>query len=181
MMMAEKSRLREQMLAIRAACNPALGAALADHIMRDCPPPPGAKVAAFISLPGEISTAPILTTLAARGHEICLPYTPKRGLALEFRAWHPGDALHPGRFGTVHPEGPVMVPDFILVPLLAFDATGNRLGYGGGYYDRTLASLPQAYRLGVAFAAQEMPHIPTTPTDIKLHAIATEQEVRIFP
>ncbi len=177
---AEKFLLRQQMLISRAACDPALGNALAANIMRHCPPPPGAKVAAFISLPGEISTAPILTALAARGHDICLPFTPKRGLALEFRAWRPGDILHPGRFGTVHPEGPVMVPDFILVPLLAFDAAGNRLGYGGGYYDRTLAAYPAAYRLGTAFAAQEIPYVPTTPTDIKLHAIATENGVRKF-
>lgn len=176
----EKSRLRRLMLARRAACDPALGATLAANIMRHCPPPLGAKVALFISLPGEISTAPILEALAASGHEICLPYTPKRGLALEFRAWRPGEALTPGRFGTVHPTGPLMVPDFILVPLLAFDATGNRLGYGGGYYDRTLAAHPAAFRLGTSFAAQETSRVPTSPTDIKLHAIATEQGVRKF-
>jgi 5-formyltetrahydrofolate cyclo-ligase len=174
---AEKISLRRQALARRAACDPALGAELATHIMRQCRPPPGAKIAAFISLPGEMSTAPIISALADENFTLCLPFTPPRGEALEFRAWRPGDILHPGRFGTVHPEGPVMVPDFILVPLLAFDAQGNRLGYGGGYYDRTLAARPKAYRLGLAFAAQEFSSLPTGPEDVSLHAIATEHGV----
>jgi 5-formyltetrahydrofolate cyclo-ligase len=176
----EKTLLRQQALARRAACDPALGAAMAAHIMRDAPPPPDAIVAGFISLPGEISTAALLAALAAKNIALCLPFTPPRGDALQFRAWRPGAPLVPGRFGTVHPEGPDMVPDFILIPLLAFDAAGNRLGYGGGYYDRTLAAYPSAYRLGCAFAAQGFPTIPTTPTDLKLHAIATEQGVTKF-
>ena len=92
----------------------------------------------------------------------------------------PNAALLVGRFGTRHTEGKQMTPDFILVPLLAFDATGNRLGFGAGYYDRTLAEHPSAFRLGCAFAAQEFKQIPTTHTDIKLHAIASELGIRRF-
>ncbi len=153
---------------------------MALHIMRESPPPPGAIIAGFISLPGEISTAPILTALAEKNYQLCLPYTPKRGEPLTFRGWRPGEILQPGRFGTVHSEGPELLPDFILIPLLAFDAQGNRLGYGGGYYDRSLAQLPNAYRLGLAYAAQEFAAIPHGPDDIKLHAIATEREFRKF-
>jgi len=176
----EKSLRRQQALARRAGCDPASGAAMAAHIMRDSRPPPGAVIAGFISLPGEIATAPILTKLAEQNFSLCLPYTPQRGLPLEFRTWRPGDVLHPGRFGTMHPKGPAVVPDFILIPLLGFDAAGNRLGYGGGYYDRTLAIFPNAYRLGCAFAAQEFTTIPAGPDDIKLHAIATEKGIKKF-
>ena len=85
-----------------------------------------------------------------------------------------------GRFGTMHPEGEIVRPDFLLVPLLAYDASGNRLGYGGGYYDRSLAALPHAFRLGCAFSAQFFEHVPTEPTDLHLHAVATELGVTRF-
>ncbi|HQT38310.1 MAG TPA: 5-formyltetrahydrofolate cyclo-ligase [Acidocella sp.] len=175
-----KSAARAAALANRAACDPAVGAAMAIHIMRDCRPPAGATVAAFASLDGEISTIPILNLLHHEKFNICLPVTPKRGEPLQFRQWQPGDTMVSGRFGTSHTDGPEMTPQFILVPLLAFDRHGNRLGYGAGYYDRTLARLPNAYRLGCAFAAQEMELVPTGPDDVKLHAIATELGVRVF-
>jgi 5-formyltetrahydrofolate cyclo-ligase len=80
----------------------------------------------------------------------------------------------------LQPKGEVRTPDFLLVPLLAFDRARNRLGYGGGYYDRTLAMLPNAFRLGCAYAVQEFPKLPTEPTDLKLHAVATERSLRRF-
>ncbi|MDE8348742.1 MAG: 5-formyltetrahydrofolate cyclo-ligase [Acidocella sp.] len=175
-----KSAARQTALTRRAACNPAVGAVMAQQIMRHCPPPPGAVVAGFVSLDGEIATAPLLNLLHHEKFNICLPVTPKRGQPLYFRKWQPDDTMIHGRFGTRHTDGPELIPDFILVPLLAFDQHGNRLGYGAGYYDRTLTLLPNAYRLGCAFAAQEMPEVPTGPDDVKLHAIATELGVRVF-
>jgi len=174
----EKSAARQAALARRAAGDPQAGPALAAQVLRHCPPPPGAIVAGFWPLPGEIDTIPLLHALSAGGWSLCLPVTPKRGFALTFRAWKPGEKLVPGRFGTHHPMGEEdETPDFILVPLLAFDAAGNRLGYGGGYYDRTLAALPHAYRMGCAFAAQQVEKIPTGPDDVKLNAIATELSI----
>jgi 5-formyltetrahydrofolate cyclo-ligase len=72
-----------------------------------------------------------------------------------------------------------MTPNFILVPTLGFDTKGNRLGYGAGYYDRTLAGLPNAFRLGCAFAAQEFKEVPAGAEDVRLHAIATENGVTV--
>ncbi len=174
-LVAEKSAARQAAMARRAAGDPAAGAALAAQVLRHCPPPPGAIIAGFWPLQGEIDTRPLMNALATAGWPICLPVTPKRGFPLTFRAWKPGEPLIPGRFDTKHPTGEEeQKPDFILVPLLAFDAAGNRLGYGGGYYDRTFATLPNAFRLGCAFSAQQTEKVPTGPDDVKLNAVATE-------
>jgi 5-formyltetrahydrofolate cyclo-ligase len=108
---------------------------------------------------------------------VVLPVTPKRGGALTFRGWRPGDVMIPERFGTMRPIGEVLVPDMLLIPLLAFDATGGRLGYGGGFYDRTLTELPGRFRLGCAFAAQQVDAVPVGPYDIRLDAVATEDGI----
>jgi 5-formyltetrahydrofolate cyclo-ligase len=178
---AAKVAQRALAIARRASCDPAAaGARLAEHVLRDLPPPPGAIVAGFWPMAHEIDILLLLEALAARGQSLCLPETPRRGLPLIFRAWRPGDALVAGRFGTMHPLGEIVRPDFLLVPLLAFDETGNRLGYGGGYYDRSLAALPHAFRLGCAFSAQCFEHVPTEPTDLRLHAVATELGITRF-
>jgi 5-formyltetrahydrofolate cyclo-ligase len=176
----EKAEARTEALKRRAGCDPELGAKLTENVLRECPPPPGAIVAGFWPIEGEIDIRPLLHALHERGHEIALPETPAMGNPLTFRTWLPGAPLVAGRFRTQHPAGSVVIPDFILVPLLAFDAKGNRLGYGGGYYDRTLAGLPDAFRLGCAFATQEMDDIPVEANDLKLHAMATEISVRRF-
>jgi 5-formyltetrahydrofolate cyclo-ligase len=153
---------------------------MAAHVLRDCLPPPGAIIGGFWPLPGEIDTRFLLHALAGRDFEIALPETPPIRGPLIFRNWQPGDVLMAGRFGTQHPTGAIRQPDFILVPLLAFDAEGNRLGYGGGYYDRTLAVLPDAFRLGCAFSTQESEAVPSSIYDRPLHALATEHGVRRF-
>jgi 5-formyltetrahydrofolate cyclo-ligase len=164
-------------MAVRAGCDPGRGACLARHVLRDAPPPPGAAVAGFWPLAGEIDIRPLLQALADRGHPVLLPVTPPRGQPLGFRRWRPGDAMATGRFGTPIPCGEAMAPAFLLVPLLAFDRRGHRLGYGAGYYDRTLALLPGLPTLGCAFAAQELDSVPAGPQDIALAAIATERGI----
>ena len=77
-------------------------------------------------------------------------------------------------FGTVRPEGEPVSPDVLLIPLLAFDRAGHRLGYGGGFYDRTLAALSRRRTIGCAFAAQEAPEVPAGPDDVLLPRVATE-------
>jgi 5-formyltetrahydrofolate cyclo-ligase len=165
---------------LRARCDPACGASLAAHVLASDLVPPGAVVSGFWPMDGEIDIRPLLHALAERGHIVALPATPPRGRPLTFHRWRPGDALRPERFGTVTVDGPVVTPDVLLVPLLAFDAGGHRLGYGGGYYDRTLAALPHARTIGCAFAAQEVTAVPSGPNDISLHAIATERGVTLI-
>ena len=173
--MAAKRAAREQAVSRRAGCDPAWGTLLAAHVLDRCLPPAGSVVAGFWPLPGEIDIRPLMLALAERGNLVVLPVTPGRGLPLIFRRWSPGAPLLPGRFGTRHPEGPELRPDVLFVPLLAFDRTGRRLGFGAGYYDRTLAALPDAFAIGCAFAAQEMEEVPAGPADIRLAAVATER------
>jgi 5-formyltetrahydrofolate cyclo-ligase len=169
-----KRAARERALAARETWDPGLGAALADHVLRGVPPTMGAVVSGFWPMGQEIDIRPLLYALHGRGHPIVLPETPNRGNPLIFRLWRPGDVMVAERFGTMRPTGEEHAPDFLLIPLLAFDRRGNRLGYGAGYYDRTLAALPGRFRLGVAYAAQELDEVPAGPYDARLDAVATE-------
>jgi 5-formyltetrahydrofolate cyclo-ligase len=135
-------------------------------------------VAGYHPMRSEIDPLPALRALAGLGRLTALPVVEGRGRPLRFRAWSPGDPTEPGPMGTRVPAGGDWVePDLILVPLLAFDAGCYRLGYGGGFYDRTLADL-RARRpvraIGLAYAAQEMAEVPHGPDDQRLDAVATE-------
>ena len=140
---------------------------------------PGCVVAGVWPLPGEPDLRPLWHHLHGRGHRLVLPETPPRGEALRFRAWHPDCAMVAGRFATRHPDHPsgtglLPEPDLVFVPLLAFDRAGYRLGYGGGYYDRTLAALPRACAVGYGFSFQQVEAVPRGPFDLPLSIIVTE-------
>jgi 5-formyltetrahydrofolate cyclo-ligase len=171
----EKRALRRSCLSSRRFVSGA-GEALRDVVLRDAPPPPDAVVGGFWPMGSEIDIRPLLEALYTRGNAIALPVTPPRGQPLSFRLWTPGTRMARGPLGTEHPAtGATATPDWLIVPLLAFDRSGARLGYGGGYYDRTLALLPDVVAIGVAYAAQEIAQVPTGPHDVRLQAIATEQ------
>lgn len=177
---AQKAELRRAMQSIRAMQNPAMGHQLAALVLASDLIPEGAVIGGFMPLPSEIDILPLLHALHKNGHRLALPETPPKGQALIFRAWTPESQMRSGRFGTLYPHGAQLTPDLLLIPLLAFDTTGSRLGYGGGYYDRSIAQLPHAFRLGCAYAAQQVDVVPTELTDQPLHAIATEKAVRSF-
>jgi 5-formyltetrahydrofolate cyclo-ligase len=148
---------------------------LAEALLARYTPAKGAIIAGYWPMCEEMDPRPLMLALAARGHALALPVTPPRGQPLAFRAWAPGAELRAGPLGTSEPAGgDELRPDILLVPLLAFDRAGRRLGYGGGYYDRTLAALPGAKAIGIAYAGQEMPEVPAGPQDFRLPLIATE-------
>jgi len=135
----------------------------------------------------EFDARPLLDGLMAAGRRCALPATPPLGQSLAFRRFTRDTALKPGPFGTHEPPpaAPALTPTVLFLPLLAFDAAGRRLGYGGGYYDRTLAKLrgadagaPRAY--GLAFAGQEVPRVPTDALDQPLNGVVTERGFRQF-
>ena len=140
----------------------------------------------FTALGDEIDVKPLLAQLHAAGHPIGLPVVLGKGQPLVFRAWHPGLALVAGGFKTEVPpqSSPELVPQVLIVPLLAFDAEGYRLGYGGGFYDRTLEKLRKSgarpLAVGVAFAAQHVARVPRDAYDQPVDWIVTEKSVQQF-
>ncbi len=101
---------------------------------------PGAIIAGYRALKDEADPVLLMRGLAARGHALALPRIAAKDCALHFHRWREGDVLHDNHHGIAEPSADAerLTPDIILVPLLAFDVTGHRLGYGGGYYDRTI-------------------------------------------
>lgn len=170
-----KRAARQVALSRRRSLDPGVaGLALASHVLREFDWPAGTVVSGFWPFGQEIDLRPLLNLLHERGNRIALPVTPPKGEPLVFRLWQPGTMMVREKFGTLRPTGEEIVPDVLLIPLLSFDAAGGRLGYGGGYYDRTLAGLPNRFRLGCAFAAQQVDSVPVGPYDIRLDAVATE-------
>lgn len=151
----------------------------------DFAPASGVSLAAYVAFRDELDPLALLTRLASDGASIALPCVIARGEPLVFRAWKPGDALAVGAHGIPAPgaDAPLVVPRVVLVPLLAFDAQGYRLGYGGGYYDRTLAALRKGGGvdvIGLAFDEQEMPTVPHGARDQRLDRVLTPSGVREF-
>lgn len=140
-----------------------------------------AAISGYWPMGDELDVKPLLAALDSAGHVVALPIIVGRDAPLAFRRWRPGDALLDGGFGTSVPgsESPPVVPRIVIAPLLAFDRAGFRLGYGGGYYDRTLAALRRAgavTAIGVAYGDQEVAHVPHGALDQPLDLIATERE-----
>ncbi len=141
-------------------------------------------VAGFSPINDEINVWPLLYDLQEEGYDICLPVVEAVERSLIFRRWTPQSEMQTDRYGVSYPiEGAILTPKCVLVPLLAFTPDGKRLGYGGGYYDRTLAKLRaegDVFACGVAYAGQEVADLPTDAHDERLDGILTEKEFRTF-
>lgn len=171
----QKSAARTAAFAARKAAF-AAGQGQAAELLADfLAPHAGRPLAGYMAMRTEIDPT---AAMAAHQGPVCVPVIIGKGLPLKFREWTPGCALIPGDFGALIPaEGAWIEPEILITPLVAFDRRGYRLGYGGGFYDRTLELL-RARRptlaIGFAFAGQELPEVPIEPTDQRLDAILTE-------
>jgi 5-formyltetrahydrofolate cyclo-ligase len=139
---------------------------------------PDSVVSGFAAIRDEINPAPIMTWLQAEGFRLALPVMQGKGKPLLMRSWSPGDAMAPAMWGIAEPteDKPVLEPDVVLVPLLAFDSRGYRLGYGGGFYDRTLSRLRKLKRIvavGLAYDEQKVDVVPAESYDEKLDWVLT--------
>jgi 5-formyltetrahydrofolate cyclo-ligase len=181
----KKAELRREAIARRDALPPEARQAAAEAIAARPFPlaiAPGTIVSGFMPLKSEINPLPLMRKLAAQGARLALPAVAGRGKPLILRAWVLGEPLIAGVWGIREPkpEAAEVEPDILLVPLLAFDRAGHRIGYGAGYYDLTLAQLrarKAVIAVGLTFAAQEVAAIPATPRDARLDLVLTEREV----
>ncbi len=176
-MLAERARL--------IAAAPHAGPRMGENFLRHVPLPEGAVVSAYVAIGEEADPAPLIAGLRKRGHPIALPRVEGKSKPLAFHLWEAGSSLVPGPFGLSEParDWPKAAPDVLIVPLLAFDGSGNRLGYGAGFYDMTLrASRARKSILAVGFAlsGQETPEVPHDETDEVLDWIVTECYARKF-
>jgi 5-formyltetrahydrofolate cyclo-ligase len=146
---------------------------------------PGTVVSGYSPIRNEIDPAPLMRKLAEAGAKLALPAVLARGKSLAFRAWSPDDRLMLGPLGIPEPSPAAaeLVPDIMLIPLAAFDASGHRIGYGAGHYDYTLAHLRKVKviaAIGIAFAVQQIKAIPALPHDVALDYVLTEKKVFDF-
>lgn len=176
-----KSWARKAAFAARKAAHAHAAAhtpAATAHLLAAIGPARGCIIAGYMPIRTELSPLPAMVSLHAAGARLCVPVIKAAGQPLDFRAWTPDCTLEPGPFGAQIPAtGDWLTPDTLIVPLVAFDAHLNRLGYGGGFYDRTLQRLRAAaptHAIGLAYAAQELPHVPQEPTDQPLDLLITE-------
>ncbi len=185
---SEKDILRVAALARRDALSVQERASAALAIAAQMPPldiTPSTVVAGYAPIRSEIDPVQLMQKLAGRGASLALPAISARNAALAFRQWRPGDALVRGLFGISEPPASALevIPDIVLVPLAAFDRAGHRVGYGGGYYDRTFARLRQVkpvIAIGLAFAVQEIPQVPALSHDVRLDFVLTETDIFDF-
>jgi 5-formyltetrahydrofolate cyclo-ligase len=167
-------------------CGPGAGVRAADHFLANVPVAPGAVISGYWPIREEFDVMPLLRRLDAAGYCLALPYVDKKRHVLIFRDWRPGTAMIEGPFRIPEPTEAAaeITPTLLLVPLLAYDADGFRLGYGGGYYDKALAALRAAggpvLAVGMAFAEQMVERVPHGDWDERLEWIVTERGAMPF-
>lgn len=178
----ERKRARARRAEAFAAAGSDAGRRLAENILATLPLEEKRVISAFWPLEGEIDTLPVMAALHEAGHTVVLPVMLGMGRPLIFRQWAPGDKLVEAAFKTQEPsaEKPEWDPEILLVPLLAYDLEGYRLGYGGGFYDRTLADLRAdggVLTAGIAFDGQGVDEVPHGIHDQSLDYIVTDRRV----
>jgi 5-formyltetrahydrofolate cyclo-ligase len=185
---ALKADLRRRARAHRDALAPEIRAAASQAIAQRPFPisvRTGVVVSGFIPIRSELNPIPLMRKLADAGAQLALPAVRGPGQPLVMRAFIFGDTLTPGVWGIREPaqHAPELAPDILLVPLLCFDRSGHRIGYGAGYYDMTITALrdkKSAVAVGMAFAVQETEHVPKTARDARLDLVLTERETIDF-
>lgn len=178
-----KAAARSAALARREAAHAAAPAGAADILAQVLAAHAARIVAGYMPIRTEIDPLPAMAAAAGRG-TVCVPVVLGPGQPLKFSRWTPGCALREGAFGARVPETDDFVtPQIVVAPLVAFDRRGGRLGYGGGFYDRTLERLRRggaAVAIGFAYAAQETDDLPQEDTDQPLDMVVTEREAIRF-
>ena len=169
---------------LHAEKGPAAAALIARHVLKELQPAQKC-VAGYWPIGDEIDPRPTLEAVLGAGGQAALPVVAGQGQVLIFRQWRRGDPLDPGPFGTAHPNprAPAVTPDVLLLPLIAYDEVGHRLGYGAGYYDRTVEALRNqrdVIVIGLAYDEQEIDAVPAAGHDQRLDAVITDRRTLWF-
>jgi 5-formyltetrahydrofolate cyclo-ligase len=175
---AERTHALERRAAAYARHGAAAGEALAKHGLTFLTLTEPVVISGFAAIRDEIDPAQLLARLGGEGHRIALPVMQGKGRPLKFRAWVPGDATAAAQWGIAEPlpDKPEVYPDVVLVPLLAFDADGYRLGYGGGFYDRSLQNLrakKPVIAVGIGYDELRIDAVPHLDYDQRLDWVLT--------
>lgn len=175
----ERERLIAERLAVSADARAAMAGLIAEGLDQVIGDMSGRLVSLYWPFRGEPDLRPWLATVHARGGKTALPIAIELGKPLIFRAYAPGDKLERGVWNIPIPAaGPEVIPDVVIAPLVGFDAGGYRLGYGGGFFDRTLAALPRkALVIGIGYEMARLPTIYPQPHDIAMDKLVTEAGV----
>lgn len=181
-----RAALRREKLAARMAldekAHAALSARVEAHLAALLMPLPPQALAFCAPVRGEFNARPLVSLLIDRGWQAAMPVVETVDAPMAFRTWTPSSAMDIDRHGIPIPlNGSAIVPDIVLLPLVAFDTRGFRLGYGGGYFDRTLATLvPRPWAIGVGFELARVADIQAQTHDMPLDAVVTEAGVLRF-
>ena len=159
---------------------------LAENFCNTWSPAHGSTISAFWPFRTELDVRPLINHLYGLGYTIALPEIDSKNKPLIFREWNPRQNLIEDNYGVMclPKTAAIKTPDWLLVPLLAFDKNGFRLGYGGGFYDRTLAGIRAGGQavtaIGIAFDGQQVPSVPTGPYDMPLDGVLTPTGLRLM-
>jgi 5-formyltetrahydrofolate cyclo-ligase len=180
---AERGRLIAERLAIGAEERRGHAGRIAAGLDEALGDLAGRVVSAYWPFRGEPDLRPWMGRVSERGGVCALPVVIERHAPLVFRAWRQGDRLHPGVWNIPVPsDGPEVMPDIVIAPLVGFDDTCYRLGYGGGFFDRTLAALPRRPRIvGVGYAQAAIRTIYPQPHDVPMDVVVTERGIVVPP
>lgn len=190
--MSSKNELRQAAFQRRltlapAACAEASARMTARFLESIALPPAGAVISGYVPVNNEIDVFPLMTALVERGYRCAVPHNVERDYVLEFLEWTPQTKLYTGLYNIPQPdprEAEALLPDMLIVPMVAFDTQCHRMGYGSGYFDRTFAHLRQFHTfqaVGVAYEAQKETEVPTDRHDYRLDAVVTEAAVYRAP
>ncbi|WP_191060647.1 5-formyltetrahydrofolate cyclo-ligase [Geminicoccus harenae] len=179
---AERERLIAARLAVPAAERAVLTDAITAHLDEVAGDLQGKVVSAWWPFRGEPDLRPWLARAIERGAIVALPVVVQKNTPLQFRTWRPGDRMERGIWNIPVPaDGEIVTPDLVLAPVVGFDPDCYRLGHGGGYFDRTLATLQNYQAIGIGYALQAIPTIRPQPHDIPMHLVVTEAGVTRRP
>jgi 5-formyltetrahydrofolate cyclo-ligase len=175
----ERVRLIAEREAMPGAARAQASAAICEAFWTRFSPPELGVVGGYWPTRGEFDCRPLMRRLLEAGGVVALPVVAAPRLPLQFRAWTPATPMEAGRWDILHPaEGAPVRPDTLLIPLVGFDGAGHRLGYGGGYYDRTLAALaPRPRAIGFGFELGRLASISPGPRDVAMDWVVTEAGV----